>query len=128
MTLADGSSLHSKIRVFVLVAALTLSLLAQGCAIRWAGRKVPKEKAGDFVVAETTIDEVKAVLGEPEDVFTKPNQGITVYIYRKIVHVFVGLGIPGLLSVGRTSQDGFELKVIFKDGLYVNYELLERGR
>lgn len=112
-------------RVCVLIATITgfiLLPLLNGCAVTWNGHDVPVASIRDFKSGKTTADEVKKVLGPPEDILVKPFENVTVFVYRSTVNVFVGLPIP-VLTLGRTKQTGYLLHVFFKDGLYVGYDL-----
>lgn len=98
-------------------------LALQGCMASWSGHGVPRDRLREFKPNQTSQSEVEAALGPPEDVVFKSNEQATVYVYRSVVGVQLGLPFP--VSFGRSRQRGFSLNVMFKDGLFRGYELVE---
>lgn len=85
--------------------SLAACLWLQGCAAVWNGHKVRREALTGFAPNLTSQAEVAAALGPPEDIVFRSAEQVTVYVYRR--------------------QRGFTLNVMFKDGIYRGYELVE---
>lgn len=98
-------------------------LWLQSCVAVWNGHKVRREALTGFVPNLTSQDEVAAALGPPEDIIFRSAERVTVYVYRSIVSVQLALPLP--ISPGRSRQRGFTLNVMFKNGIYRGYELVE---
>ena len=107
------------------VGMLAVVLGVQGCAITWTGHQICRESLDSFLVGQTTQSEVEKALGKPENVVLKLPEQVTVYIYQSVVSATAGLPFPLPIMLGRSKQRGFTLNILFKDGLFMGYELTE---
>ena len=98
-------------------------LLLQGCMLSSTGQKIAVQRLSAFQVDVTTPADVEAALGPPENVAQKPMEQMVVYVYQDITTLAIGVPFP--LSVARARQKGTTLNVIFKNGLFKGYELVE---
>jgi len=105
--------------------SIGLALILPACAIVSTGHKVDINQVNEFRVGETTPEEVKTVLGEPENVARNTIDNTTVYSYQWIRNAFLGIGLPPWIVVGRKKDNGFQLNIAFAGGLYQGYTLTE---
>ena len=92
-----------------------------GCAIVSHGRmaKIPSSQVNSIQVGVTTKEEILKKFGEPQKILTKPN-GVEVFVYMGGVEQQIG--IPFIISLGRTSGSGQTLTITFRDRVVVDYE------
>lgn len=102
---------------------LALALGLQGCVATWTGHGIPREKLAGFAPGQTTPAEVEAALGKPENVMFKSANRVTIYVYQAVRSMNLGLPLP--ISLGRSAQKGITLHVVFKEGVFQEYELVE---
>lgn len=102
---------------------LSAALLLQGCMASWTGHAIARARLAGFVPGQTTPAEVEAALGKPENVVFKSAGRVTVYVYQSLRTV--NLGLPFMVSVGRSAQKGATLNIVFKEGVFREYELVE---
>ena len=101
-----------------------MCLVLQGCAVMWMGQPIATERLSTFQADVTTPADVEAGLGPPDSVTRKPAEQVVVYTYQNIVTL--GIGTPFLpLSAVRARQRGRILNVMFKNGLFKGYDLVE---
>ena len=105
--------------------SLGLAMILPACAIVSTGHKVDINQVNEFKVGETTPEEVKTVLGEPENVARNTIDHTTVYSYQWIRNAFLGIGLPPWIVVGRKKDTGFQLNIAFAGDLYQGYTLTE---
>lgn len=105
--------------------SLGLATILPACAIVSTGHRVDINQVNEFKVGETTPEEVKTVLGEPENVTRNTLDNTTVYSYQWIRNAFLGIGLPPWIVVGRKKDNGFQLNIAFLGDLYQGYTLTE---
>lgn len=105
--------------------SLGLALVLPACAIVSTGHKVDINQVNELKVGETTPEEVKTVLGEPENVARNTIDNTTVYSYQWIRNAFLGIGLPPWIMVGRKKDTGFQLNIAFVGDIYQGYTLTE---
>ena len=101
-----------------------MCLVLQGCMLSWIGQPIATERLSTFRADVTTPADVEAALGPPDNVTHKPAEQLVVFTYQHIVSL--GVGMPLLaISATRARQRGSVLNVMFKNGLFKGYELVE---
>ncbi len=104
----------------VLIAGL---IAASGCSMMFIGHRIDLSKVDRIVVGETTRAEIEAMFGKPFSSAKKHGENISVIVYKYARTL--GLGIPFVLSVGRTSVKGHQLTIAISDDTdkVLNYEV-----
>jgi len=93
-----------------------------GCQVSSMGHRIVRDKLQHFERMKTTRAEVEAELGPPEDTVLKTTEQVTVYVYRWMLNVGLGFGFP-LFTAQRVKQSGYQANVMFKDDLFMGYEM-----
>lgn len=89
-----------------IVVALCVMVVLAGCATDM-GRDYDQGKVSQFVVGQTTLDQVIAALGEPQERETESNGEVRLHYQHIVSKASIGSYIPGvsLVDHGSSTQD-----------------------
>jgi hypothetical protein len=91
-----------------------------GCALIYQGHTIDENAIKSIQPGITTEEALVRILGSPETMIKKHAEGITVYQYKYIRILSVGIPFP--VSIGRITQNGRALNIMVKNGKVMDYE------
>jgi hypothetical protein len=118
----EGAVYHHSAKWFVsrLLACVTMCACIGGCALIYQGHSLDESVVRSIQPGVTTEEGLLRLLGSPDAITKKLLEGITVYQY-KYVRI-LSIGIPFPVSIGRVTQTGRVLNVMVKGGKVMTYE------
>ncbi len=123
---ARGVSVRPSKRKARVIPVLVAGLLAvSGCAMMYSGQRVDRSKLDKVVVGVTSRAEVLAAFGKPHSTAKKQAERITIYVYKYVRNVTVG--IPFFVTVGKTATKGHQVTIAVSDETdkVLNYEVTD---
>jgi hypothetical protein len=102
------------------LACVVMWACISGCALMYQGHNIDENVIKSIQPGITTEEVLVRLLGPPETIIKKNLEGITVYQY-KYVRI-LSIGIPFFVSIGRITQNGRVLNIMVKSGKVMDYE------
>ena len=102
-----------------------------GCTINYSGHRLEAleqenlqtgDLSGIVEPGVTTVAELTAKLGPPEDKLFSDNGKTTTYTYKWIRSSSIGLPIP-FLYIGTDAQKGYSINFFISNGVIIGYEI-----
>jgi hypothetical protein len=118
----DGAVYHHSTKWFAsrFLACVVMWAGTAGCALIYQGHSIEENVVRSIQPGVTTEEALLRLLGSPDAITKKLLEGITVYQY-KYVRI-LSIGIPFPVSIGRVTQTGRLLNVMVKGGKVMTYE------
>lgn len=82
-------------------------------------KSIAPEQVEAIQLNTTTKEDIIKELGEPQQKIYKP-YGVEIYIYEHGLKK--SIGIPFLITLGRSGGGGQKLMITFRDGIVVDYK------
>ena len=102
------------------LACVTMWACIGGCALVSQGHNIDETAIKSIQPGVTTEAALLRLMGSPEIIIRKHAEEITVYQYKDVRVLSIGLPFP--VSIGRLTQTGRILNVMIKNGIVLNYE------
>lgn len=119
------NDLYIRCGLFLRMFLVMLILLTQGCAILSTGHTIDRSKLDSIKPGKTRGEDVIRMLGKPDVTLHKIKEGTSVWTYKSITTVAVGILVP-FFSLMKGKTTGLQLNIGFdKTDTVVEVEILE---